>query len=101
MLKNAVKKFIGILLIFLVIIAFPFHVTAQKSTEGPEIRVYVNDTEVAVDVPPFFVKSFTLVPVRAVFEALGAKVQWTILQKRWLLQGEMRFVSSPETVLRW
>ncbi|ANX00008.1 peptidase S41 [Thermoclostridium stercorarium subsp. thermolacticum DSM 2910] len=76
MLKNAVKKFIGILLIFLVIIAFPFHVTAQKSTEGPEIRVYVNDTEVAVDVPPFFVKSFTLVPVRAVFEALGAKVQW-------------------------
>lgn len=54
----------------------PVQVFAQQDTASEEIKVYVNDTAIAFDVPPIFVKNFTLVPVRAVFEALGAKIEW-------------------------
>ena len=41
-----------------------------------KIHVYVNDTEVLFDVQPVFIQSRTMVPLRAVFEAMGALVEW-------------------------
>lgn len=40
------------------------------------ISVYVNDAKVAFDTDPIIENSRTLVPMRAVFEALGADVSW-------------------------
>lgn len=70
------KKILSILLIFVILINLSVQVFAQQNISQEEIKVYVNDTEISFDVSPFFLKSFTMVPVRAVFEALGAKVEW-------------------------
>jgi len=64
------------LLVFAILINLPVHVLAQTTNTSEEVKVYVNDTRVKFDVPPIFVKSFTLVSVRAVFEALGARIEW-------------------------
>lgn len=56
-------------------------VTAQK--EGTAITLfidktvmYVNDKSVNLETPPIIYNDFTLVPLRAVSEAAGAKVDW-------------------------
>ena len=41
-----------------------------------EISVYVNEKKVAFDVEPVQENDRVLVPMRGVFEALGAKVDW-------------------------
>jgi L,D-peptidoglycan transpeptidase YkuD (ErfK/YbiS/YcfS/YnhG family) len=40
------------------------------------IKVKINEKEVGFDVPPRIVSGRTLIPVRTVFEDLGAKVSW-------------------------
>lgn len=40
------------------------------------IRIYINGQALSLDVPPAVVSGRTLVPLRAIFEALGAKVTW-------------------------
>jgi len=42
----------------------------------PQISVFVNGQALAFDVPPALVNGSTLVPLRAIFEALGAEVTW-------------------------
>ncbi len=44
--------------------------------DGKQIGVYVNGTELTLDVPPMLENDRTLVPMRAIFEALGAEVSW-------------------------
>ena len=46
----------------------------QPSTD--EIKILVDGIEVQADVPPVIVDDRTLVPFRAIFEALGADVEW-------------------------
>ena len=41
-----------------------------------EIKIYVNGNYLNSDVPPIIVDGRTLVPLRVIFEALGAKVNW-------------------------
>lgn len=43
---------------------------------GDGITVYVNYKPVTFDVPPVIESGRTLVPLRAIFEALGAQVEW-------------------------
>ena len=40
------------------------------------IPVYLNNSEICFDIDPIIVNGRTLVPMRAVFEALGAVVEW-------------------------
>lgn len=47
---------------------------APTSWAAANIPVYVNGQSVAFDVPPTIVQNRTLVPMRAIFEALGATV---------------------------
>lgn len=44
--------------------------------DGKQIAVYVNGTELTLDVPPMLENDRTLIPLRAVAEALGAQVGW-------------------------
>ncbi|MCL1809985.1 MAG: stalk domain-containing protein [Clostridiales bacterium] len=41
-----------------------------------DIRVYLNGERLSFDVPPIIENGRTLVPLRAIFEALGAEVDW-------------------------
>lgn len=47
-----------------------------KENENGSISVYVNDEELSFDVAPVVINDRTLVPMRAIFEALGAQVDW-------------------------
>lgn len=48
----------------------------RQYNQTDRISVYVNDIEVVFDQQPIIVNDRTLVPVRAIFEAMGAVVGW-------------------------
>ncbi|MGI6452582.1 MAG: N-acetylmuramoyl-L-alanine amidase [Syntrophomonadaceae bacterium] len=48
---------------------------APNSADKP-LSVFINGTKLSFDVPPIIENGTTLVPARAVFEALGVSVQW-------------------------
>ncbi len=66
------KKLLSIMLAF-VIAAALLTVPAFASSD---VKVLVNGTEVTFDQPPVIEDGRTLVPARAVFEAMGASVFW-------------------------
>lgn len=41
-----------------------------------DIQVFLNGQKISFDVPPMIMNDFTMVPMRAIFEALGYKVVW-------------------------
>ena len=47
-----------------------------SAAANEQIRVYLDGKEIAFDTPPTIIDGNTLVPMRAVFEALGAEVAW-------------------------
>lgn len=49
---------------------------APPKAAEKEITVYVNDEKIEFDQPPVIIDGRTLVPMRAIFEALGADVEW-------------------------
>jgi hypothetical protein len=49
---------------------------ATASPSEPAIQVTINGSPLQMDVPPVIVNGRTLAPLRAISEALGAKVQW-------------------------
>lgn len=61
------KKIFLLLIIFL---ALPVAVNAA------EIRVYLDGERLEFDVPPMIIDNRTMVPMRVIFEALGAYVAW-------------------------
>ncbi len=69
--RNA-KRLLGALLIILMISG----VFVSQALSQDEIKVYYNDTQLTFDVPPTSVNGRTLVPVKAIFEKLGATVEW-------------------------
>ncbi len=54
--------------------------TLTTSTQNPAssggIKVYLNGQLLSFDQPPLIISGTTLVPMRAIFEALGAQVTW-------------------------
>ena len=49
---------------------------AVTASAAGEISVFVNGEPLESDVPPIIENERTLVPMRAIFEALGAEVSW-------------------------
>lgn len=66
------KKIMGIILT--VVIFFTANIYAQAA--NGDIKILVDGQELVMDVKPLIVESRTLVPVRAVVERLGGKVNW-------------------------
>lgn len=60
-------------------------VVSMSAANAQDITVTINGTEVQFDQPPIIDSDRTLVPMRAIFEALGAEVEW---------DGENRTVTS-------
>ena len=75
------KKGIALLLAMLCMLT-----VLPAAADTPEIKVVVNGTNVEFDQPPVIQNNRTLVPLRAIFEALGANVYW-IEDTRTILAG--------------
>ena len=65
------KRFFAVALAFAMILSFMTVVNAED-----DITVSVNGTKVEFDVPPMIINGRTMIPVRKVFEMLGANVEW-------------------------
>lgn len=64
-------KFVFIITI-VTLISFTFSISANAR----DIKVKLNGEPIAFDVPPQIINNRTMVPMRAIFEALGAEVDW-------------------------
>ena len=53
-----------------------YNMSNDKTTQSDVISVFVNDEKIYFDVNPMLINDRTMVPVRAIFEALGATVTW-------------------------
>lgn len=67
------KSVLGKIVIFAAVLIFCFSITAFGTEET---AVYVNNEKVEFDVAPVMENGRVLVPLRGVFEKLGAKVDW-------------------------
>jgi len=73
-------------LLLTIFVAFALVPAASAATEGthssaPDIRVYLDGKQVSTTVAPYIANGRTLIPIRAVTEALGAKVGWNDITK--------------------
>ena len=78
-----------ILLLVICILAFTFSVQASEAPK--EITVYVDGSKLEFDVPPTSEKGRTLVPMRYIFEALGAEVKWS--------QEENKVIATKDDII--
>ncbi len=65
-----VKRIIGLCLIMLL------SMTLANALAQADIKVMLNDEYIEFDVQPRLINDRTMVPLRAIFEALGAEVEW-------------------------
>lgn len=66
------KKFISLLLV----VGLALSSTTLTFANENEISVYVEGQKVSFDVPPQTINDRTMVPIRAIFEVMGATVNW-------------------------
>lgn len=75
--KKGIHKYF---LMFLLSLAFfltnSMLVNAPAAAAYSSPRVFLNNKQLSFDVPPVIENGRTMVPVRAVFEAMGANVEW-------------------------
>ena len=66
------KKIISLLLVVGLVLSSATLTFANEN----EISVYVEGQKVSFDVPPQTINDRTMVPIRAIFEVMGATVNW-------------------------
>ena len=71
MLTQTLKRTVTFLLLLTLIVGFSLIAAAS-----PGISVYIDGQRLQTDVDPIIIQGRTMVPMRAIFEALGAAVQW-------------------------
>jgi hypothetical protein len=66
-----------ITLVMITLMAIYFSIGTDVSETSPKnIKVLVNNAYLKMDVPPVVSQGRVLVPLRVIFEALGAEVKW-------------------------
>ena len=92
------KKVLAGLLTAVLLCASPVAASAAN-----EITVYVDGQEIVFDQPPVVQNGRTLVPMRAIFEALGAEIEWYGTEKRvnafWGIDSLDLWVGSAEIAM--
>ncbi len=76
------KKFITLVILIVIFCTGVLYVSA----ESDDIKVLLNGTQLSFDVPPQIINGRTMVPVRKIFEAQGASVDW-IEEKNLVVAG--------------
>ncbi|MDB4895332.1 MAG: hypothetical protein JWN15_1594, partial [Firmicutes bacterium] len=85
------RQWLGSLLCLVVLmLALPVQAESQP------IGLVVDGQKLAMDVPPLIVAGRTLVPLRAIMEALGARVEWNQGNKTATVFHEGHVVALPE-----
>lgn len=75
--RDGLGRLSFLLLIQLILLVLLITPAAAVDTQSESvIRVYIDDSLLSLDVAPIIQQGRTLVPLRAIFEALGAEVQW-------------------------
>ena len=82
------KKFISVLISLIIIGTIPLSAYASD-----DIKVFVDGKFIEFDVPPQIINGRTMVPVRAIFEAVGAKVDWNQLTRTVLAEKNSTYVT--------
>lgn len=102
------KKFIGLLLGVLLVVQ---PITAMADTEAAdEIKVYVKGELLTLDQAPYIVNDSTMVPMRAIFEALDATVDYdgdtktvtankNAIEVKLSIGSDKAYVNNEETTL--
>lgn len=93
-----------LVILILVIVMLGGTLTAYGSVHGiykgfPVVGIVVNDRELQPDVPAIVMDGRTLLPVRAVAEALGAKVEWD--QSTYTVKVTLPKEINEEEFLSW
>lgn len=70
------KKFIKKIVSGICVIAMLMTMAVLPAQADDNIKVLLNGQEIAFDVPPQIINGRTMVPMRAIFEALGYEVEW-------------------------
>ncbi len=78
---------------FLVVFAFSIIITANTFCSESDISVSVNGADIKTNVPPRIIDGRTMLPVRDIFEMMGATVIWTESTK------EIKGVKGSNTVI--
>lgn len=81
------KKLFSFILILCLLIST--NVSANK-----EINVYIDNTQISFDVPPQLIGGRTMVPLRKIFEELGATVLWEQETQTVIAYNEAKFVKA-------
>ena len=76
------KKFITLVILIVIFCTGILYVGAENG----DIKVLLNGTQLSFDVPPQIIDGRTMVPVRKIFEAQGASVDW-IEEKNLVIAG--------------
>lgn len=76
--KNLLLRIsIRMLLLILMILISTVVTFAIGNTDGSDHRLTIDGTQLTTPVPPYIENGWSLVPARAVFEAIGASVNWS------------------------
>lgn len=70
------KKVIIKVISSLCTISIIFSMVIMSSYADDTLKVFLNDSEIEFDVSPQVIDDYTMVPMRAIFEALGYYVEW-------------------------
>lgn len=73
-MKKLISVSLTFVLTFISVLCLPVY--SKNSADPQFISVYLNGEWLAFEVPPFIENDRTLVPMRKIFEALGAEVNW-------------------------
>lgn len=76
-----------------------FFYLSYPAEAGPALQVYVNGQKIESDVPAQIIGGRTMLPVRAVAEALGFSVEWDPKEYRVYITGRQATDNSPLPVV--
>ena len=77
------KKVLGVIVVFILLLTISLSIVYAGEND---IKVMLNGKYVDFDVEPQVINDRTMVPFRAIFEAMGASVEWN--QELWQASGE-------------
>jgi len=70
------KSIVALTLSFAICLGMRLTIPTTVYANAAEIQVIFNEVPIEFDTPPQIINGRTMVPVRAIFEALGAQVEW-------------------------
>jgi hypothetical protein len=125
MLKNSRSIKVGLSLISIMVSLFcscfiinTYALADNASKSTKIIKVFVDGKELSIDVAPAVISGRTLVPLRAIFESLGADVKWdsktktvtgiksdttiklTINKKNAFINGKVTSIDVPAVIIK-